>query len=182
MKFVETEIPGVLVVSPDVFRDERGEFVINWMPDEFAARGLETTIAQTSGALTLERGSIRGLHYQAAPFEEAKVVRVTRGGVFDVAVDLRPDSPTYLKWVGAELTASNRQIMYIPKGCAHGYQTLVDDTTLLYAISAPYDAASARGVRWNDPALAIPWPEQKAVHLSDRDRSLPLLAELPAEF
>jgi dTDP-4-dehydrorhamnose 3,5-epimerase len=178
MKFVETEIPGVLIVSPDVFGDDRGEFVINWMPDEFAARGLETTIAQASGAVTLERGSIRGLHYQAAPFEEAKVVRVTRGAVFDVAVDLRPDSPTYLKWVGAELTSSNRQIMYVPKGCAHGYQTLVDDTEVFYFVSARYSPPHQRGVRWDDPAIGIRWPLGAPTRINERDASYPYVQRL----
>src|SRR6185436_16855332 len=107
MEFTSTELAGVFIVRPDVFEDERGAFAIAWKPDEFAARGLETRIAQASSALTRVRGSIRGMHYQAAPFEEAKVVRVTRGAIFDVAVDLRPDSPTYLRWVGCELSAAN---------------------------------------------------------------------------
>src|SRR5689334_5419468 len=128
MRFSETTIPGVVLVDPDVFEDERGAWILAWKPSEFAALGLDTAIAQASSAVSLERGTIRGMHYQAAPFEETKVVRVTRGAIFDVAVDLRPESPTYLKWVGAELSAANRRIMYLPKGCAHGYQTLEDDT------------------------------------------------------
>ena len=181
MNFVETEVPGVLIVHPDVFRDERGEFVVNWKPDEFASRGLETTIAQGSGALTLERGSIRGLHYQAAPFEEAKVVRAVRGVVFDVAVDLRPDSPTYLKWVGAELLAANRFMMYIPKGCAHGYQTLVDETEVFYSVSAPYSPPHQRGVRWDDPAFGIKWPLGSPTRIHERDASYPYIQRLATQ-
>jgi dTDP-4-dehydrorhamnose 3,5-epimerase-like enzyme len=116
MHFTETTIAGVVLAEPDVFEDQRGLFAVAWMPEEFAARGLETRIAQASLALTRERGSIRGMHFQVAPFEEAKVIRVVRGAVFDVAVDLRPDSPTFLQWVGAELTADNRRVMYISPG------------------------------------------------------------------
>lgn len=173
MTFTETRIPDVLVVAPDVFADERGLFVRAWMPDEFAARGLETRIAQGSLALTRRRGTIRGMHFQAPPFEEAKIIRVVRGAVFDVAVDVRPDSPTFRQWVGCELSADNRQIMYIPPGCAHGYQTLADDTEVFYFVSAPYSPPHQRGVRWDDPAFGVVWPLGAPTSIHERDAGYP---------
>ena len=177
MKFTDTRIAGVGIVDSDVFMDERGAFVLAWMSDEFAARGLDTRIAQASLALTRDRGSIRGLHYQAAPFEEFKVIRAVRGAVFDVAVDLRPDSPTYLTWVGCELSADNRRVMYVPPGCAHGYQTLADDTEVFYFVSAPYSPPHQRGVRWNDPAFGIQWPLGPPTRIHQRDASYPDLQQ-----
>jgi dTDP-4-dehydrorhamnose 3,5-epimerase len=173
MHFTETRIAGVVLVDADVFEDQRGLFAVAWRPDEFAAHGLETGIAQGSLALTRRRGSIRGMHYQAAPFEEAKVIRVVRGAVFDVAVDLRRDSPTYLQWVGAELTADNRRGMYIPPGCAHGYQTLADDTEVFYFVSAAYSPPHQRGVRWNDPAFGVQWPLGDPTAIHERDATYP---------
>ena len=176
MQFEHTDIPGVLVVTPDIFADERGLFVRAWMPDEFAARGLDTRIAQGSLAVTHKRGSIRGLHYQAAPFQETKIVRAVRGSIFDVAVDLRRDSPTFRRWVGAELSAENRRLMYLPEGVAHGYQTLTDDAEVFYFVSAPYSPDHARGVRWDDPAFGIVWPLGSPTSINDRDASYPDLA------
>jgi dTDP-4-dehydrorhamnose 3,5-epimerase len=173
MEFEPTTLAGVWIVTPDVFDDDRGQFVLSWKPSEFAERGLETAIAQASTAVTHARGSIRGMHYQTAPFEEAKVVRVTRGAIFDVAVDLRPDSPTYLRWVGVELSDTNRKIMYIPKGCAHGYQTLTDDTAVFYFVSAAYSPPHQRGVRWDDPAFGIAWPLGAPTRINERDASYP---------
>jgi dTDP-4-dehydrorhamnose 3,5-epimerase len=173
MEFTETPIADVWIVAPDVFEDARGAFVRAWMPDEFAARGLDTRIAQGSLAMTHRKGSIRGMHYQAAPFEEAKVIRAVRGGIFDVAVDLRPDSPTYLKWTGATLTAENRRVMYVPPGCAHGYQTLEDDTEVFYFVSAPYAPGHQRGARWNDPAFGIVWPLGPPTSINERDAAYP---------
>ena len=173
MEFTSTAIEGVWLVTPDIFEDSRGAFVRAWMPDEFAERGLETGIAQGSLAFTRERGSIRGLHYQEAPFDEAKVIRVVAGAVFDVAVDLRPDSPTFRQWVGCELSAANRQVMYIPKGCAHGYQTLAADTEVFYFVSAPYSPPHQRGVRWNDPAFGVEWPLGAPSHIHPRDANYP---------
>ena len=169
MDFASTPIPGVYVVTPDIFEDERGLFARAWMPDEFAARGLETRIAQGSLAVTRRKGTIRGMHFQAAPFEEAKVVRVIRGAVFDVAIDLRPDSPTFRQWTGCELTAENRKMMYVPPGCAHGYQTLADDTEVFYFVSAAYSPPHQRGVRWNDPAFGVQWPLGQPTSIHDRD-------------
>jgi len=173
MTFTETELPGVFVVESDVFPDDRGAFVRAWMPDEFAARGLETGIAQCSLALNHRRGTIRGLHYQIAPLAEAKVIRAVRGAVFDVAIDLRPESPTYLRWVGVELSDRNRQVLYVPPGFAHGYQTLADQTEILYFVSAPYSPEHQRGVRWNDPAFAIDWPLGAPTSIHERDATYP---------
>jgi dTDP-4-dehydrorhamnose 3,5-epimerase len=173
MQFTETRIPGVWLIDPDVFTDERGTFAIAWRPQEFAARGLDTRVAQASMALTHRRGSIRGLHYQASPFEEAKTVRVMRGAIFDVAVDLRPESPTYLQWVGCELSAENRRVMYIPAGCAHGYQTLADETEVFYFVSAEYSPPHQRGARWNDRAFGIEWPLGAPSSINERDASYP---------
>lgn len=180
MQFTQTTIPGVTIVTPDVFEDERGLFARAWMPDEFAAHGADTRIAQGSLALTRKRGSIRGMHYQAAPFEETKTIRVVRGAVFDVAVDLRPDSPTYCQWVGFELSADDRRAMCIPPGCAHGYQTLADDTEVFYFVSAPYSPDHQRGVRWNDPAFGIHWPLGAPTSIHARDAGYPDLQPIGA--
>lgn len=173
MIFTETAIAGVFIVDPDVYHDDRGAFVRAWMPDEFAARGLETRIAQGSLASSRARGTIRGMHYQAEPFAEAKIVRVVRGAVYDVIVDLRPESPTYRRWVGTELSETNRRIMYAPPGCAHGYQTLVDDTEVFYFVSAPYSPDHQRGVRWNDPAFGVTWPLGPPTRIHQRDATYP---------
>jgi dTDP-4-dehydrorhamnose 3,5-epimerase len=173
MTFEQTTIAGVWIVTPDIFDDDRGQFVRAWMPGEFAERGLDTRIAQASAALTRERGSIRGMHFQVPPFDEAKVIRVVKGAVFDVAVDLRPESPTFRQWVGYELSDANRQVMYIPPGCAHGYQTLADDTEVFYFVSAPYSPPHQRGVRWNDPAFGIEWPLGSPTAIHERDAAYP---------
>jgi dTDP-4-dehydrorhamnose 3,5-epimerase len=174
MTFTNTGIEGVLLVTPDVFEDARGQFVRAWMPDEFAARGLDTRIAQGSLALTRQKGTIRGMHFQAAPFEEAKVVRAVKGAVFDVAVDLRPDSPTFKQWYGAELTADNLKVLYIPKGFAHGYLTLTDRARVHYQVSEYYQPEHQGGYRYNDPAFGIAWPTVgMELTLSERDATMP---------
>ena len=173
MQFDSTAIAEVLVISPPVFEDNRGAFIINWRPELFADRGLDARIAQASTAVTRLRGSIRGMHYQTEPFAEAKTIRVVRGAIFDVAVDLRPESPTYLRWAGCELTAGNRKMMYVPQGFAHGYQTLEDDTEVAYFISAPYSPPHQRGARWNDPAFGIAWPLGAPSQINERDAAYP---------
>lgn len=175
MTFTDTPIDGVWIIDSDVFSDERGDFVRAWMPEEFRARGLETGIAQCSIASNRARGTIRGLHYQVAPHEEVKVIRAIAGRVWDVAVDLRPDSPTYRRWVGVELTAAGRRMLYLPRGIAHGYQTLTDDAEVLYFVSAPYSPAHQRGLRWDDPAIGIDWPLGSPTRVSPRDAGFPLL-------
>jgi len=173
LTFTETKLAGVWVVDCEVFADERGHFAPAWQPTAFAERGLETAVAQASLASNIRRGTIRGLHYQAAPFEEVKTLRVVRGAIYDVTVDLRPGSPTYLQWIGVELSADNRRMVYIPRGCAHGYQTLADDTDVFYFVSAPYAPAHQQGIRWDDPAVGVQWPLGPPASISERDRHFP---------
>jgi dTDP-4-dehydrorhamnose 3,5-epimerase len=156
--FRETRVAGGYVVESERMEDERGFFARTFSSGEFAARGLENRVEQCSTSFNAKSGTLRGLHYQAAPYGEAKLVRCTRGAIYDVAVDLRPDSPSYLRWVGLELSADNGRALFVPEGCAHGFQTLVDATEVLYQISTPYVPEAARGVRWNDPAFSIDWP------------------------
>ena len=172
MKFRATDLEGAFVIEPEPAEDERGFFARTFSANEFAKRGLERAVAECSIAYNRTRGTLRGLHYQLAPHEETKLVRCTRGGAFDVAVDLRAGSPTYLRWAAVELTAENRLAFYIPRGCAHGYLTLTDDCELEYQISAVHTADAAASVRWNDPAVAIAWPGEPLV-ISTRDASYP---------
>jgi dTDP-4-dehydrorhamnose 3,5-epimerase len=156
--FRETEVAGNYIVEPERLEDERGFLARTFSTDEFAARGLDDRVAQCSTSFSPTLGTLRGLHYQAAPHGEAKLVRCTRGAIYDVAVDLRPDSPSYLRWCGWELSADNGRALFVPEGCAHGFQTLMDDTEVLYQMSTPYVPEAARGVRWDDPAFGIEWP------------------------
>jgi dTDP-4-dehydrorhamnose 3,5-epimerase len=173
MIFSETKLSGVYVVDPKRFEDERGFFAPSFWAREFAARGLASAFVENNISYSLKRGTLRGMHYQAAPHGQAKLVRCTRGSVYDVAVDLRPDSPTYRQWVGVELTAENRRMIYIPGDCGHGFQTLEDDSEVFYMVSNPYDPASGRGFRWNDPAFGVEWPEAAEPILIERDRNYP---------
>jgi dTDP-4-dehydrorhamnose 3,5-epimerase len=150
--------------------DERGFFARTWCRQEFEAHGLNSRLAQSSISFNKRRGTLRGMHYQSAPDEEAKLVRCTMGAIYDVTIDLRRDSPTFKQWVGLELTAENRRMLYIPEGFAHGLQTLTDDTEVFYQISERYAPESARGVRWNDPAFAIDWPVSVTI-ISERDNT-----------
>ena len=172
MTFAETELEGVWLVTPEPQGDHRGFFARTWCEREFAAHGLTDHYVQCSVSFNTRRGTLRGLHYQRAPHEEAKIVRCTMGAIYDVVLDLRRGSPTFKKHVAVELTASNHRMLYIPKGCAHGFQTLVDDTEVFYQISAFYAGDHAAGVRWNDPAFGVWWPCEDPI-LSDRDRSYP---------
>jgi len=164
--------PGVFLIDPERFEDGRGFFARTWCPDEFASHGLNPRLAQCSLAYNRLAGTLRGMHYQAAPHEEAKVVRCTAGAILDVVVDLRAGSPTRLRWSRYELTAENRRALYVPEGFAHGYVTLTDGAEVLYMISEPQAPASARGFRWDDPAFGIGWPVDVRV-ISDRDRLYP---------
>lgn len=178
MIFRETKLAGVFVIDAEPIADERGAFTRTFCAREFAAHGLETAIAQCSASFNAKKGTLRGLHYQAPSHSEAKLVRVTAGAIYDVAVDLRAGSPTYGQWAAAELTAENRRMLYIPKGCAHGFQTLMDASELFYQIAEFYEPASARGLRWDDDDLGITWPDKDAPILSERDRSFPRLRDL----
>ncbi len=172
MIFNETNVQGCFVIDADRFDDERGFFSKIWDIKEFAQRGLSTEFAQFNLAFNHKAGTLRGMHFQIAPDEEVKLVRCTRGSVFDVIVDLRPQSPTYLKHAGVELTSDNYRTFYVPKGCAHGYITLTDNAEVTYNVSAGYAPQSARGVRWNDPAFAIKWPMKPRV-INARDDTYP---------
>jgi dTDP-4-dehydrorhamnose 3,5-epimerase len=176
MIFRETPLAGAWVLEPERIEDERGFFARTYCRRDFAARGLDPAIAQCSVSFNHRRGTLRGLHFQAAPHEEGKLVRVTRGAVWDVIVDLRPESPTFRKHFSVVLSAENRHELYIPKEMAHGFQTLEDGTEVFYQISEFYAPESSRGYRWDDPSFAIPWPEPVTV-ISEKDRNLPLFEE-----
>ncbi|MCB4822839.1 dTDP-4-dehydrorhamnose 3,5-epimerase family protein [Roseicella aerolata] len=167
-----TGIAGVAEVLGEPVTDTRGRFVRSWCAEEFGAAGLDFRPYQISISENRARHTLRGLHFQVAPAEERKLIRCLRGAVFDVAVDLRPDSPTYRRWVGVELTAERHNALFIPHGCAHGFLSLTGDAWLEYMIDAPYVPDAARGLRWNDPAFGITWPAAPAV-ISDRDRDWP---------
>ena len=169
MTFTETDVAGAYIIDCNKLTDSRGFFARAFCTEEFAQHGLETRLVQANISLNHEKFTVRGMHMQAEPHGEVKLVRCTRGAIFDAMVDLRPDSPTYGKWAGAELTADNHRMLYIPKGCAHGYQTLVDDSEVFYLVTEGYNPGSERGFRWNDPAFGIQWPETAQAHLSDKD-------------
>jgi dTDP-4-dehydrorhamnose 3,5-epimerase len=164
---------GVVVVELEEHLDERGSFARTWCKDEMARAGLTAELAQCSLSRNRRKGTVRGLHYQRAPHEEAKLVRCTRGAIFDVVVDLRAGSPTRGRWFGLELDPENGRALYVPEGCAHGFQTLVDETDVSYMISVPYAPEASAGVRWDDPDLAIVWPHTDERVISERDLSLP---------
>ena len=174
MKFVPTPFEGAFVVEPELLEDERGSFARSFCQEEFRAHGLDPVIAQCNISFNKRRGVLRGLHYQVKPHEEAKLVRCTRGAIWDVIVDLREGAPTRYRWFATELTADNRRALYIPRGFAHGFQTLADNSEVFYQMSEFYHPESARGVRWNDPIIGIAWPLADPV-VSPRDRSYPLL-------
>ena len=174
MKFRPTPLAGAFVVEPERIEDERGFFARSFCESEFRARGLNPAVAQCNLSWNRRKGTLRGLHFQAKPHEEAKLVRCTRGAIWDVLVDLRDGSPTKLRWHAVELSADNRLGLYIPEGFAHGFQTLQDDSEVLYQMAESYHPELARGVLWNDPRLAIAWPLAEPI-LSERDRSYPPL-------
>jgi len=175
MIFTPTKIAGVWIVEPERHADERGWFARTWCAEEFRHHGLNVHLSQSSASFNRRRGTLRGMHWQAAPHEEAKLVRCVRGVMFDVALDVRPDSATFKQWVSAELTPENGRALYIPEGCAHGFQTLADDTEVFYQIAGEYHPASGRGARWDDPAFGIAWPNVAGLICSERDASYPSL-------
>jgi dTDP-4-dehydrorhamnose 3,5-epimerase len=172
LRFVHTSLAGVYVVEQQRHVDERGFFARTWCAEEFADQGLEGGLAQCSVSFNPRRGTLRGLHYQAPPFAEAKLVRCTRGAIYDVALDLRPDSPGFRKWVGVELTEDDGRALYVPRGFAHGFYSLADATEVSYQISAPFRSEAARGVRWDDPLHCVGWPGPVEV-IAPRDREYP---------
>ena len=180
MIFHDTKIPGAYLIEPERAIDERGFFARTWCRQEFSEHGLDTTLVQCSISFNKLRGTLRGMHYQAAPYEETKLVRCTRGAIYDVILDLRPESSTFTHWQAFELTSDNRQELHVPKGVAHGFLTLCDECEIFYQISTVYNSAVSQGVRWDDPAFGIEWPAEPQV-ISDRDASLSLWAAEIAE-
>ncbi len=170
MRFTELRLKDVFLVELEGISDHRGFFARSYCRRDFTEHGLEMPVVQCSISFNDRAGTLRGLHYQAEPFTEAKLVRCTMGAIYDVVVDLRPESPTYRQWVAIELSADNRQTLFVPTHCAHGFKTLRDNTEVFYQMSEFYHADAARGIRWNDPALRIDWPLGDPI-LSERDRS-----------
>lgn len=179
MRFDPTAIPGCVAVRPERHADSRGYFARTWDGAAFSAAGLNPAVAQCSVSFNERRGTLRGMHFQAAPHAEAKLVRCTRGALWDVCLDLRPDSPTLHQWHAEVLTAENGAALVVPEGCAHGFLTLSDATEVFYMMSAPYAPEAGRGVRWDDPAFGITWPEPVQV-IHERDASYPYV-EGPAD-
>jgi dTDP-4-dehydrorhamnose 3,5-epimerase len=174
MKFTETSLKGVYVIDLEPFGDSRGTFMRTFCKREFAVIGHMKEFVQMNHSVNKQRGTVRGLHYQVSPSYEIKLIRCIRGGVLDVVLDLRKDSPTYLQWTGVELSADNRKMIYIPEGCAHGFQTIEDDTELLYHHTMYYSSADERGIRYNDPCVNVSFPLPVAA-ISEKDLSHPLL-------
>jgi dTDP-4-dehydrorhamnose 3,5-epimerase len=180
MIFKALPLNDAFLIELERLEDERGFFARTFSTEEFAAHGLAAAVAQCSVSYNRRQGTLRGLHFQAPPHDEIKLVRCTRGAAFDVIVDLRPTSPTFKQWVSVELSADNHALVYIPRGFAHGFQTLVDDTELFYQISTPHVPKAARGIRWDDPEIAVVWPAADRRVISARDLTLPTLADLDA--
>jgi dTDP-4-dehydrorhamnose 3,5-epimerase len=172
MVFTETKLRAAFILDVERLEDERGFFGRTWCQHEFEAHGLNPHLVQCSISFNAKRGTLRGMHYQAAPYAEAKVVRCTMGGIYDVIIDLRSDSSTFKQWLAVDLTAENHRMLYIPEGFAHGFQTLLDGTEVLYQMSEFYHPECARGVRWNDAAFGIEWPDDVRI-LSIRDQCYP---------
>lgn len=174
MRFIDTKVVGARLIEPSPHQDERGRFMRVWCAQEFSANGMDFVPVQANMGFSRHRGTTRGMHFQDGQAPEAKLVQCTRGSIFDVVLDLRPDSRSYGEWFGAELSAESGRMLYVPEHCAHGYQTLEDGTEMYYMASGFYTPNAVRGVRFDDPAFAIEWPLAAAV-VSDQDRSWPLV-------
>jgi dTDP-4-dehydrorhamnose 3,5-epimerase len=179
MIFHKTHLSGVFLIEPEMITDHRGFFACSWLANDFEQHGLNPALKQCNISFNSRCGTVRGMHFQRKPHEEVKLIRCTRGAIYDVSIDLRPSSPTCHQWLGAELTSDNHRMIYIPEGFAHGYQTLTDESELFYQISEYYHPESAAGVRWDDPAFGIQWPLPMSV-ISERDANYPTL-ELKAD-
>lgn len=172
MRFQDTEIPGAWVVDIEPIEDPRGFFARVWCGRELAEHGLEVRVAQCNTSFSKRRGTLRGMHFQRMPYDEVKFIRCIRGTLYDVIIDLRPDSPTYKRWAGVELSAENRSALYVPRGVAHGFQTLEDDVETFYMVSEFYSPGAEAGVRWDDPAFGIDWP-LAPTEISEKDGAWP---------
>ena len=173
MTYKETKIPGVIIIEIDRIEDERGFFARTWDEREAKEHGIRLKTVQCNTSFNTRKGTLRGMHYQEKPYEEAKLVRCTQGALYDVVLDLRRNSPSYRQWVSIELTAENRRTVYIPEGLAHGFQTLVDNTEVFYQMGEYFHPGSALSVRFDDPAFNITWPEVSKRFISEKDRSYP---------
>ena len=173
IEFRETKLKGAFIIEPERFEDQRGFFARSFSYKEFLDHGLKAHFVQAGISFNLKKHTVRGMHLQAPPDAQAKLVRCTRGAIYDVMIDLRPVSPTFGQWDALELTEHNRLLLYIPEGFAHGFQTLLDETEVYYQLTAAYAPASERGVRWNDPTFAIRWPAMEGITLNERDRTYP---------
>ncbi|MBN3523440.1 dTDP-4-dehydrorhamnose 3,5-epimerase [Paenibacillus apiarius] len=180
MKVTRTKLKEVLIIEPDVFQDDRGFFMESYHALKLEPFGIAHSFVQDNHSLSVQTGTLRGLHYQLPPQAQAKLIRVAAGAIYDVAVDIRPGSATFRQWVGVELSASNKRQLLIPHGFAHGFCTLAPDTEVLYKVDAYYAPELDRGIIWNDPAIGIAWPVRNPM-MSEKDRKHPLLcdAELP---
>jgi dTDP-4-dehydrorhamnose 3,5-epimerase len=172
MIFKETDLKGAYIIEIEPRQDERGYFARSFCQNEFKEKSLNPCVAQSNASYSKKKGTLRGLHYQVAPYEEAKLIRCTRGAIFDVIIDLRPQSPTFCQWFAAELSEENCKMLYVPEGFAHGYQVLKDETSVFYQVSEFYHPECERGVRWDDSSFGIKWPISKAI-ISLKDRQLP---------
>jgi dTDP-4-dehydrorhamnose 3,5-epimerase len=171
--FRETKLKGAFVIDPERFEDERGFLARSFSEQEFKNHGLNPRMAECNISFSRKRYTLRGMHFQNAPFAQAKLVRCTKGAIYDVIIDLRPDSPTFKQWIGEELTAENRRLLYVPEGFAHGFQTLEENTEVFYQMTNVYNRDSEGGVRWNDPVFAIEWPAGVGLTINERDRTYP---------
>ena len=172
MKFTETKLKGAFVVEIEKLADDRGFFARSWCRKEFEAQGLTSRVVQSNVSFNRKKGTLRGLHYQIAPRQECKLIRCTRGAIYDVIIDLRAESPTYKQWVGVDLTADNYRMLFVPEDFAHGFITLTDNTEITYQVSQFYTPGAEKGIRFNDPAFNIQWPLDVLV-ISDKDRGWP---------
>jgi dTDP-4-dehydrorhamnose 3,5-epimerase len=172
MKFTETKLKGAFVVEIDKLADDRGFFGRSWCRKEFEAQGLTARMLQANVSFNRKKGTLRGMHYQIAPYQESKLIRCTRGAIYDVIIDLRPESPTYKQWAGVELTANNFTLFFVPEDFAHGFITLMDNTEITYQVSQFYSPGSEKGIRYNDPRFNIQWPLEVSV-ISDKDSNWP---------
>ncbi|MEM1169653.1 MAG: dTDP-4-dehydrorhamnose 3,5-epimerase [Cyanobacteria bacterium P01_H01_bin.35] len=175
MKFTETKLKGAYFIEPELIQDERGFFARSWCQKEFTEQGLNPNLVQCNISFNSQKGTLRGMHYQAQPHPEVKLVRCTIGAIYDVIVDIRPESPTFKQWVAVELTSENRKMLYIPEGMAHGFQTLVDHTEVFYQMSEFYHPDCAKGLRWDDPEFNIEWLIKQDLIISEKDRSFSLI-------
>jgi dTDP-4-dehydrorhamnose 3,5-epimerase len=171
--FNETDLPGAYLIDLERREDERGFFARAWCAEEFSEHGLSTRLVQANMSFNVRQGTVRGMHFQVDPHAEAKVVRCTRGAIFDAIIDLRPESETYKRWIGVELDAQGRRALYVPERFAHGFQTLAPDTETMYLVSEFYAPQAEGGVRWDDPAFGIEWPDPANAFLSEKDRNWP---------